>query len=115
ALEGVKERSAKFVSVLSYVQPDHPPLFFRGELHGRIVESRRGEGGFGYDPVFEVEDTGMTLSELKSAVDDGKPTGDNGGSPVALAGGILETHRSRALKEFIHHLQVTNHFSGIKD
>lgn len=36
---------------------------FTGRTSGRIVEPR-GEGGFGFDPFFEVDGTGMTLAEL---------------------------------------------------
>ncbi len=33
-----------------------------GELRGRITDQRRGSGGFGYDPIFEVD--GRTLAEI---------------------------------------------------
>jgi XTP/dITP diphosphohydrolase len=38
-----------------------PPRIFRGERRGEIVEGPRGAGGFGYDPVFEVD--GRTMAE----------------------------------------------------
>jgi XTP/dITP diphosphohydrolase len=38
----------------------------RGELTGKITFSIRGENGFGYDPIFEVGDTGRTLAEFPS-------------------------------------------------
>jgi XTP/dITP diphosphohydrolase len=44
--------------------PDRKPLFGVGVLEGRITEESRGSGGFGYDPVFEVEGLGRTLAEL---------------------------------------------------
>lgn len=33
-------------------------------MEGRIVTELRGENGFGYDPVFEVEETGLTFAEM---------------------------------------------------
>lgn len=46
----------------------HAPRVVRGECSGRIVESPRGTGGFGYDPVFEVE--GRTMAERSPAEKD---------------------------------------------
>lgn len=37
---------------------------FEGIVEGRIVTGLRGENGFGYDPVFEVEETGLTFAEM---------------------------------------------------
>ena len=42
--------------------PDGSEIVVEGALDGVIAESPRGEGGFGYDPVFEVD--GRTLSEM---------------------------------------------------
>ena len=39
----------------------------RGECAGRILGSPQGEGGFGYDPVFEVEGLGRSMAELSDA------------------------------------------------
>lgn len=64
-LEGVRDRSARFVTVVALARPDGSALTARGELRGRIAEEARGSGGFGYDPVFEVR--GKTLAELSVA------------------------------------------------
>lgn len=61
-LEGVDDRSARFRTVVALVHPDGSSVTAEGELRGRIAQSRRGEGGFGYDPVFEVD--GVTLAEM---------------------------------------------------
>ncbi len=37
---------------------------FEGIVEGKVVTSLRGENGFGYDPVFEVEETGLTFAEM---------------------------------------------------
>ncbi len=46
------ERSARFVSVITMVFPDGRLLQARGTVEGHIVLEPRGEGGFGYDPLF---------------------------------------------------------------
>jgi len=61
-LEGVEQREARFRTVMALVMPDGEEWVAEGVLDGVIAEVPRGSGGFGYDPVFEVE--GSTLSEL---------------------------------------------------
>jgi len=46
---------------------DPAPLIATGRWHGYILEERRGEGGFGYDPVFYDRDLGATAAELPAA------------------------------------------------
>ncbi|GAB3585718.1 RdgB/HAM1 family non-canonical purine NTP pyrophosphatase [Calidifontibacter terrae] len=55
--------TARFVCCVALAQPDGTVVVRRGELPGRIVRERRGENGFGYDPIFELPD-GRTLAEL---------------------------------------------------
>jgi XTP/dITP diphosphohydrolase len=57
-------RRARFVCHVALVTPDGDVTTAVGECRGAILEAPRGEGGFGYDPVFEVEDTGRTMAEL---------------------------------------------------
>ncbi len=64
-LEGRKNRDAKFVCCLVLVLADGTQEFFEGEFHGRIVQEKRGERGFGYDPVFYVPQYGKTMAELR--------------------------------------------------
>lgn len=59
-----KERGARFVSVVAIVYPDGKTLTLRGECEGTIIHEKRGDGGFGYDPVFYIEDKGQTFSEM---------------------------------------------------
>jgi XTP/dITP diphosphohydrolase len=61
-LTGKDDRSARFVTVIALAMPDGVELAVEGALEGVIVREPRGSGGFGYDPVFEVD--GMTLSEM---------------------------------------------------
>ena len=58
------ERSARFVSVITCVFPDGRELSARGEIEGEILREAKGEGGFGYDPVFYVPAEGMTTAEM---------------------------------------------------
>nr|WP_027480712.1 RdgB/HAM1 family non-canonical purine NTP pyrophosphatase [Deinococcus pimensis] len=58
------DRSAKFVSVVVLAYPDGHLETYRGEVTGRILEGPRGEQGFGYDPLFEVDGLGRTMAEL---------------------------------------------------
>ncbi len=62
ALRGVEERTARFRTVAAVIFPDGSRAVAEGELRGAIARAPRGEGGFGYDPIFEVE--GRTLAEL---------------------------------------------------
>lgn len=61
-LEGIADRSARFRTATALVFPDGRREHASGEVMGRIAEQRRGRGGFGYDPVFEV--AGETMSEM---------------------------------------------------
>jgi XTP/dITP diphosphohydrolase len=61
-MDGATERGARFRTVVALVMPDGSQVVAEGTLPGTIARQARGTGGFGYDPVFEVE--GVTLSEM---------------------------------------------------
>lgn len=63
-LQGIENRKAKFVSVISLVKPDGKSFSFRGEVEGEIIDIPRGETGFGYDPHFYLKEYGKTLAEM---------------------------------------------------
>lgn len=65
-LDGVpaKERTAKFVSVITMVYPDGTVLSARGECPGRIITVPTGDGGFGYDPLFVPDGYDKTFAQL---------------------------------------------------
>src|SRR5688572_20411267 len=72
ALRGVPDerRGAHFhaaIVLLRHAQ-DPQPLIAEGSWHGRILHARRGEGGFGYDPVFLDPGHGRTAAELDPAL-----------------------------------------------
>ena len=62
-LQGKEDRGARFVAfVVLYL--GNKGIFAEGECEGEIVESPRGSGGFGYDPVFRPEGYNKTMAEL---------------------------------------------------
>ena len=62
------DRHAEFVCVIACVYPEQMDtgLFFEGRTEGIIIDEYRGEGGFGYDPLFLYEPMGKTFSEMTS-------------------------------------------------
>ena len=65
-LEGVPEekRTARFVCVIAAVLPDGRTFTTRGTIEGIIGWESRGEGGFGYDPIFFVPEYHCSTAEL---------------------------------------------------
>ena len=80
-MEGIADplRTARFVTVAAFVAADE--ILARGEFEGVITRAPRGEGGFGYDPIFQPVGIDQTLAQLTSAQKDEM------------------SHRGRALRE----------------
>lgn len=80
-MQGVADRSARFSTVMAYVD-DERELTFEGSVEGVIAETPQGDGGFGYDPIFVPRETGVSFAlmapEDKNAI----------------------SHRGRALRKF---------------
>ena len=87
-LAGVADRRAHYVCVLVLVRhaEDPEPVIAEGAWHGRIIDTPRGTGGFGYDPHFLDEATGLT------------------GAEMPLAQKNLVSHRGKALRALIERL-----------
>jgi XTP/dITP diphosphohydrolase len=69
-LEGVPDarRTAAFHCVACFVAPGlAEPVVAEGEWRGVILHAARGDGGFGYDPLFHVPEMGCTSAELSAA------------------------------------------------
>ena len=68
-MEGVpaEQRGAQFVSAIACVYPDGTEFAVRGICRGVILTENRGEGGFGYDPVFFVPEEGETFASMPQA------------------------------------------------
>lgn len=62
-MEGEKNRSAIFKCTIGYCRPGEEVLVFSGEVKGKIANEIRGNEGFGYDPIFEVN--GKTFGEME--------------------------------------------------
>jgi XTP/dITP diphosphohydrolase len=72
ALAGVprEKRGARFVCLAALVLPDGSASRARGECEGRILTAPRGAGGFGYDPVFWIDELGAAAAELPASQKD---------------------------------------------
>lgn len=88
ALEGEQNRAAAFRCVMVFLRhaDDPAPVIAEGAWRGRILAERRGEGGFGYDPVFFDPALGRSAAELAPAEKN------------------RVSHRARALRELARRL-----------
>lgn len=65
-LEGKENRKATVVTVMTYIDEEKSEkVVARGEVKGNIAKEKRGNNGFGFDEIFELEN-GKTLAELTS-------------------------------------------------
>lgn len=86
AMQGLEDRHAHYYCVIVLVRnPEDPqPLIAQGIWQGEILTELRGEGGFGYDPLFLDAKTGKTGAEL----------------PMDIKNRI--SHRGHALRDMVH-------------
>jgi len=89
-LAGQADRRAHYVCVLVFVRhaDDPQPVIAEGEWHGEIVDTPRGENGFGYDPYFFVPEKGCTGAEMSAADKN------------------VMSHRGKALRQLMAQLQA---------
>ena len=64
-LDGQENRKADFRTVIALVV-DNAVHFFEGRIDGKIIVERRGEGGFGYDPIFVPDGYDQTFAEMSA-------------------------------------------------
>jgi XTP/dITP diphosphohydrolase len=83
------QRPARYQCALVFMRSarDPSPLICQGSWEGRIIDTPRGTGGFGYDPVFELIDRDVTAAELPAAEKN------------------LLSHRGKALRELVEQLK----------
>jgi len=74
------DRSASAVCVVALATAEGEVRTFRGEVRGTVAENARGEGGFGYDPVFVPGWSSMTYAQMGE-------------------GKNMDSHRARAFRE----------------
>lgn len=87
-MEGEKNRTARFVSAVACAFPDGSVIVTRGECEGELLTELKGEGGFGYDPIFYDAKEGCTFAEL----------------PQERKNEI--SHRARAMAKFCEELRI---------
>ena len=90
-LSGVADRRAHYYCVLALMRhgDDPEPLLAEGRWDGTIIDAPRGDGGFGYDPHFLDDETGLTGAEL----------------PLETKNRL--SHRGQALRALIARLETT--------
>ncbi len=62
-MEGVTDRSARFVTAIALVRGGQTEMF-EGKVEGQILAEPSGDGGFGYDPIFAPVETGIPFAEM---------------------------------------------------
>ena len=82
-LDGMDDRGAHYVCAIACVFPDGRHFTVEGTCEGQILSAPRGGGGFGYDPLFLIPETGKTFAEMT-------PDEKN-----------ARSHRTAALKRFV--------------
>jgi len=90
-LEGIENRKARFITVITlFAAGKH--FQFEGILEGRILNEKRGSGGFGYDPVFVPNGFDATLAQMtmeeKNSI----------------------SHRAKAIQKFVSFLESNSLF-----
>jgi XTP/dITP diphosphohydrolase len=85
-LEGADDRSAFYKAVICMIWEDEV-YYFEGICEGSIIKEKRGEGGFGYDPIFIPEGYDKTFAEL----------------PLGIKNTI--SHRGKAVKKMVKFLK----------
>lgn len=88
-IEPFQNRNAKFVCAMSLTDKNGKELFSAtGECTGSIAKYQSGSGGFGYDPIFLVENTSKTMAELSEREKN------------------IISHRGRALRQVLQYLST---------
>ncbi|WP_126447214.1 RdgB/HAM1 family non-canonical purine NTP pyrophosphatase [Sulfuricystis multivorans] len=89
-LAGKTDRRAHYVALLVFVHhaEDPQPIICEGEWHGEIIDTPRGQNGFGYDPYFLVPELGLTAAEISAEEKNRR------------------SHRGKALRQLIERLKL---------
>ncbi|MEY2393998.1 MAG: XTP/dITP diphosphohydrolase [Acidobacteriaceae bacterium] len=85
-----EKRTARFVCVLAAARDGRTLRTFRGTVEGFILESPRGQNGFGYDPLFHIPKIGKTLAEITAEAK------------------AQFSHRGEAFRNFLHWYRQTS-------
>ena len=68
AAAGSDDRVAWFTSALAVAWPDGPSVVVEGRVYGALVFPGRGDRGFGYDPIFQLDGHDLTFGEMDPAL-----------------------------------------------
>lgn len=63
-LKGEKNRKAYFKTVLVFIGKDGKEIYFEGKINGKIATEKKGDSGFGYDPIFIPEGYDESFAQL---------------------------------------------------
>ena len=63
-LDGKTNRSARFRTIIAYIDADSHPHLFEGMVNGSIIEETAGNEGFGYDPIFKPDGYEITYAQM---------------------------------------------------
>lgn len=86
-LKDKTDKSGYFVCVVAYIDEKGEKHLFRGECHGTIIDQLRGTKGFGYDPIFYVEEYKKTFAQIDAQTKN------------------KISHRAEAMEKFIQHIK----------
>ncbi len=64
-MKDIPNRKARFRTVIALIENGNVQTF-EGEINGIITHSKKGEGGFGYDPVFQPDGFNLTFAEMSA-------------------------------------------------
>lgn len=87
-LKGKSQRSARFKTVIA-LNLEQEKVLFNGIVEGEITTEKRGEKGFGYDPIFKPKGYNKTFAEL----------------PISIKNKI--SHRGMAIQQLVDYLEKT--------
>lgn len=63
-MEGIENRTARFVSCIAAVFPNGDRITAEGTCEGKVMYAPAGDGGFGYDPIFFSTEMGKSMAEM---------------------------------------------------
>lgn len=89
-LHEIKKREAQFKSVITFIDQNGNEKQFDGIVRGDIIEEKRGDKGFGYDPIFVPKGYAKTFAEMESSQKN------------------QLSHRAKAFEKFLSYLKEIN-------
>jgi len=89
-LKNESDRLAYFVTVICFYVNENDIRFYEGKTSGIIIDEQRGNNGFGYDPIFWLEELNKTYAEL------------------SLDEKALVSHRGKAIKKLLEDIYDEN-------